>query len=73
MPRFKHASVSFSSSGREFGFDNYWLPEEDYRRAFREAGFRSVRFVPLSASPDAEDNYDDLIEAQPFVLIEACK
>ena len=57
--------------------ENYYLPNEAYETALKEAGFQDVAFHQLSVSPDAgsdEDGYwAGFLKIPPAVMIDCVK
>ena len=53
-----------------FEFTNYHITMEEYFECLKEAGFKSVRLVPLEAS-EQKEFLQDFVDWQPAMVIEA--
>ena len=64
-----------NEDGRRFGFRNFFLRPETYRKAFEEAGFRDFRWLGVSLRPDARGDpfWDDFLNDPPTIAFTASK
>lgn len=62
-----------ASDGTPFRFQNYFQPPAAYEAAFREAGFRDFRWVPVELDPARRDDpfWDDFMANPPIIAFEA--
>lgn len=70
-------TITFSD-GRVINLDNYMLSVAVHDEAFRQAGLRDVRWLPLQLSPEGEmlngkDYWQDFFEDAPVVCIDCRK
>ena len=58
-----------AADGSSFGFTNYHHAPSTYQTAFREAGFRRFRWVPVALDPSQAANpfWDDFMRSPPII------
>ncbi len=58
-----------TADGSSFGFTNYYYSVGTYESAFREAGFRKLRWVPVTLDPAQTGDvfWDDFMRHPPIV------
>lgn len=61
--------------GRSFGFENFFLRPETYRRCFAKAGFPDFRWLGVSLHPDAQGDpfWDRFRDDPPVIAFTATK
>ncbi len=64
-----------NNDGRQFEFNNFYLPPKTYRRAFREAGFRDFCWFAVSVHLAKLDNpfWQDFVDNPPVVPFSVCR
>lgn len=61
--------------GTQFEFNNFYLSPETYRNAFRDAGFRDLRWLDVSVHPAQRDNpfWDEFVQNPPVIPFSALR
>ena len=72
------SSLAFELDGQPYFIDDYYLSQETYEWAFKQAGFKQVNWYQPMVSPEGIEKHGaeywkDLLENPPMVLIEALK
>ena len=64
-----------NSDGRQFEFNNFYLPPETYSEAFVKAGFHDFRWIGVSLEPAERGNsfWDDFLNDAPVIAYTATK
>ena len=71
-------TYEFFRGGQRFKIDNYFLSRKTHEQVFKQAGFKTIRWVKVSVSPGGiqkfgRDHWQDFIDHQPIVGIECRK
>lgn len=71
-------TLTFSVEGQKFSLINYYLSQATYEWAFKTAGFREIRWQSPIVSPEGvqefgQEFWQDFLDYQPMVGIEAWK
>ncbi|MDJ1183105.1 class I SAM-dependent methyltransferase [Roseofilum casamattae] len=72
------SSLAYELDGKPYFIDDYYLSQETYESAFKQAGFKQVNWYQPMVSPEGiekhgEAYWKELLENPPMVLIEALK
>ena len=71
-------TYDFFRAGQKFRIDNYYLSRKIHQWAFKRAGFETIRWHKIEASPDGIKKagrkfWQDFIDCQPIIGIECLK
>lgn len=61
--------------GSSFSYVTYYLSSETYEQVFKEAGFKTFKWVPMESDPKIQERqfYDDFVQYAPAIGIIASK
>lgn len=64
--------------GQKVSFDNYYFSKATYEQAFKNVGFKDIRWHPLKVSPEGvqefgQEYWQDILDYPPEVGIECVK
>jgi len=71
-------TYEFFRIGQKFRIDNYYLSRQVHDWAFKQVGFKTIRWHKIEAAPDGIKNFgrefwQDFIDCQPIIGIECVK
>ena len=71
-------TYEFFRIGQKFRIDNYYLSRKTHDWAFRQTGFKTIRWHRIEAAPEGlkkfgQEFWQDFIDCQPIIAIECLK